>query len=63
MTGRTEMIYLTERQYELAERVRKNLGFSKSGFYRYCVLHVLEEMSILSAEAKAQAERSREASS
>lgn len=50
--GRTELIYLTEKQFELAERVRKKLGFTRSGFYRYCVLHVLEELNVLSAEAK-----------
>ena len=37
---------------EIVEKVRKNLGMSKSGFYRYAVLRLLEGMSVLSTKAK-----------
>jgi hypothetical protein len=50
--GRTEMVYLSRGQFEMAERVRKQLGFSKSAFYRYCIIRFLEQMSVLSTKTK-----------
>ena len=38
----------------LVEETRKKLGMSKSGFYRYAVIRLLEEMSVLSTKAKAR---------
>jgi len=37
MKGRTELVYLSENLFLLAERIRQDLGMSRSGFYRYCV--------------------------
>lgn len=36
----------------LIEDIRRKLGMTKSTFYRYAVLRLLEEMSILSTKAK-----------
>lgn len=36
----------------LIEDVRRKLGMTKSTFYRYAVLRLLEEMSVLSTKAK-----------
>lgn len=36
----------------IIEDTRKSLGLSKSGFYRYAVIRLLQEMSILSTKAK-----------
>ena len=37
---------------QLVEEVRKKLGMSKSSFYRYAVVRLLEQMSVLSTKAK-----------
>jgi ACT domain-containing protein len=52
MSGKTHLVYLTEDLFDIAETVRKQLGLSRSGFYRYCVLKTLDSMSVLSAKAK-----------
>ena len=49
---KSEMVYLKEDLFELAENVRKEMGLSRSGFYRYCILHTLDSMSILSTRIK-----------
>jgi len=36
----------------IIEEVRQRVGMSKSGFYRYAVVRLLEEMSVLSTKAK-----------
>lgn len=36
----------------IIEEVRAKLGMSKSAFYRYAVVRLLEEMSVLSTKAK-----------
>jgi len=36
----------------LIENVRRKLGMSKSTFYRYAILRLLEDMSVLSTKAK-----------
>lgn len=36
----------------IIEEVRQKLGMSKSAFYRYAVVRLLEEMSVLSTKAK-----------
>ena len=52
VSGKSELVYLSQEQFKIAEQVRLKLGFSRSGFYRYCIMRVLEEMSVLSAKAK-----------
>ena len=52
MKGRTELVYLSENLFLLAERIRQDLGMSRSGFYRYCVLKTLDSMNVLSTRAK-----------
>jgi len=37
---------------DLIEETRKRLGMGKSAFYRYAVVRLLEEMSVLSTKAK-----------
>ena len=48
-TFRTELVYLKK---DLVEEVRKELGLSLSGFYRYCILRTLDSMSVLSTKVK-----------
>jgi len=36
---------------EIVEEVRKKLGLSKSGFYRYAIIRLLEELNVLSTKA------------
>ena len=52
MTGRTELIYLSEELFQVVEIVRKRLGMSRSGFYRYCVMTYLESKNLLSTQLK-----------
>jgi len=52
MKGRTELVYLSEDLFLLVEGIRKNLGMSRSGFYRYCILRTLDSMDVLSTRAK-----------
>jgi len=49
--GRTELVYLSDDLFELGEEVRKKLGLSRSGFYRYCILKTLDSLNILSTRA------------
>jgi len=39
-------------QFQMVEEVRKKLGFSRSGFLRYCILRTLEDLDILSNKVK-----------
>ena len=41
----------------LVEETRTKLGMSKSGFYRYAVIRLLQEMSVLSTKVKEDQER------
>ena len=50
--SKTELVCLSQDLFILAEKVRKNLGISRSGFYRYCIMKTLDSMSVLSARAK-----------
>lgn len=50
--GKTELVYLKRDLFEMAEAVRKELGLSRSGFYRYCILRTLDSMSVLSTKLK-----------
>lgn len=50
--GKTELVYLHQVLFDIAERVRKELGLSRSGFYRYCILRTLDSMSVLSTKVK-----------
>jgi len=50
--GVRQMIWLPSDLYEITERVRSRMGYSKSGFYRYCVQRLLEELNVMSTIAK-----------
>ena len=50
--GRTELVYLSEDLFEIVEKVRKEIGLSSSGFFRYCIVKVLNDMNVLSTKAK-----------
>jgi len=52
MTGRTELVYLSEELFQLVETVRKKLGMSRSAFYRHCIMTYLESKSLLSTHLK-----------
>ena len=53
MPSKTELVLLPEELFELTEKIRKELGFnSRSSFYRYCIIKVLDEMNVLSTKAK-----------
>lgn len=41
---------------EIIEDTRRKLGLSKSGFYRYAMLHLLESMNVLSKKVNAGGE-------
>lgn len=47
--GRTELVYLRENLFRIAEEARKSLGLSRSGFYRYCIIRTLQELGYLDA--------------
>jgi hypothetical protein len=51
-TGVRRLVWLSTELDTTVENVRTKLGMSKSGFYRYAVIHLLQEMSILSTKAK-----------
>ncbi|MFC1506396.1 hypothetical protein ACFLQ6_04925 [Thermoproteota archaeon] len=52
MKSNTELVCLNPDLFQITENIRKNLGMSRSGFYRYCILRTLDSMSVLSARAK-----------
>ncbi len=45
--SRRELVYLKRKVFELAEKARKDLGLSRSGFYRFCVIRTLQELGYL----------------
>jgi hypothetical protein len=50
--GIRQMVWLPNDLYEITERVRKRMGYSRSGFYRYCVQRLLEQLNVMSTIAK-----------
>lgn len=48
MRGKGESLYVSEEVLRLAKQVGRRLGLSKSGLYRYCLLHTLQELGVLS---------------
>ncbi|MGO9643682.1 MAG: hypothetical protein ACLPY5_02925 [Candidatus Bathyarchaeia archaeon] len=50
--GSRQVVWLSNDLFVLTETVRAQLGLSKSGFYRYCILKTLDSMNILSTKAK-----------
>ncbi|HYW01586.1 MAG TPA: hypothetical protein VE862_08960 [Candidatus Acidoferrum sp.] len=50
--GSRQVVWLSNDLFALTETVRVQLGLSKSGFYRYCILRTLDSMDVLSAKAK-----------
>ena len=51
-TGKRQLVWLPNDLFELTELVRKKWGLSRSGFYRYAITQLLQELSVLSAKAK-----------
>jgi len=41
-------IYIPPKLYDLCEEARKRLGMSRSRFYQYCIMRVLQELNVLS---------------
>jgi hypothetical protein len=50
-----ESVWLQNGLYDMIEETRKKLGMTKSGFYRYAITRLLQEMSVLSTKAKEEA--------
>ena len=46
-SGKQEMVYLKGKIFDLAEKARKDLGLTRSGFYRFCVIRTLQELGYL----------------
>ena len=47
MSGRTELVYLPEDVFQLAEKIREDFGMSRSGFYRYAIIKLLQDRGLL----------------
>jgi len=52
MTGRTELVYLSEELFQLVEGIRNKLGMNRSAFYRHCIITYLETKSLVSTHLK-----------
>ncbi|MGO9644793.1 MAG: hypothetical protein ACLPY5_08615 [Candidatus Bathyarchaeia archaeon] len=50
--GSRQVVWLSNDLVQITETVRAQLGLSKSGFYRYCILRTLDSMDVLSTKAK-----------
>ena len=50
--GERRTFWLQNNLDALVEETREKLGMTKSGFYRYAVIRLLQEMSVLSRKAK-----------
>lgn len=50
--GTRQLVWLPSNLFEITEIVRKKFGMSRSGFYRYAITHLLQQMSILATSAK-----------
>ena len=50
--SKPELVHLPQPLWEIVERARLQLGMSRSGFFKYCILRTLEDMSLLSTELK-----------
>lgn len=50
--GERRTFWIPNNLDSIIEEVREKLGMSKSAFYRYAVVRLLEEMSVLSTKAK-----------
>jgi len=50
--GKMRGFWLPEGIDQLTDEVRLKLGFSRSNFYRYAVIHLLQEMGALSSKVK-----------
>ena len=50
--GTRQLVWLPMDLFELTEIVRKKWGMSRSGFYRYAITQLLQELSVLSTKAK-----------
>jgi len=52
--GRMESVWMSNTFFSMAEETRRKLGMTRSGFYRYAITRLLEEMSVLSSKAHEQ---------
>lgn len=50
--GVRRLVWLPTELDNVVEEVRTKLGLSKSNFYRYAIIRLLQEMSVLSTKAK-----------
>ena len=51
-TGTRQLVWLPNNLFVLTEIVRRKIGMSRSGFYRYAITQLLQDLSVLSARAK-----------
>lgn len=51
-TGIRRLVWLPKEIDLIAEEARKKLGMKKSAFYRYTIIHFLQEMGVLSEKVK-----------
>jgi len=57
--GKTRLTYLPVELDEIVQKVKRKQGFnSDSSFIRYCILHYLEAMSVLTTKAHEAIEES-----
>ena len=52
MNGRTELVYLPDEIFQLAEKTRTKLGMKRSAFYRHCIMNYLETKNLMSIHLK-----------
>lgn len=52
--GRRRVVWMPHELDDLAERTRKRLGLTRSGFFRYAVTQLLQQLSVLSTTVKGE---------
>jgi ACT domain-containing protein len=50
--GTRQLVWLPNDLFELTENARKKLGISRSAFYRYSIMQLLQQLSVLSTKVK-----------
>ncbi|MEM2386122.1 MAG: hypothetical protein QXO67_03975 [Candidatus Bathyarchaeia archaeon] len=52
--GVRRVVWMPYELDDLAERTRKRLGLTRSGFFRYAVTQLLQQLSVLSTTVKGE---------
>ncbi len=50
--GKRGLVWLPNHLFNMSEKARKNLGMSKSAFYRYAIIQLLQQLGVFSTKAK-----------